>query len=101
MKIPIELKIGAHKYEVSFVDEIGERDDRFGHCFSRNLKIFIDNRVAQSQQEETMFHEAIHAMCEQLRLFPPTDQGNEDEERLVQSLGHAIFLFLKENNLLS
>ncbi len=101
MKIPKELKIGAHTYEIQERDAEGESDSRFGHCFTRNLKIYVDPRVPQSQQEETLIHEALHAVCDQVRAFPTTDSGRDEEERVVQSLGHGIYQVLKDNGLLA
>lgn len=101
MRIPNKVKIGAHEYEVIQRSDEGENDKRFGHCYSRNLKIYIDGTVPSTQQEETLIHEALHAICEQVYAFPRNDAGNADEERIVQSLGHGIYHFLKENNLLT
>ena len=100
MKIPKTIKIGAHTYKISHRDEDGESDSRFGHCFPRNLVIYIDQRVPQSQQEETLIHEVAHAIADQIRAFPNTDNGREDEERVVQGLGHGIYQVLKDNDLL-
>lgn len=100
MEIPETLKIGAHTYSVVLEDADGESDSRFGHCYTRKLQIYIDPRVSPSQQEETLLHEAMHAICSQLRAFPSTEAGADDEEKLVQSMGHAIYLLLKENDFL-
>lgn|SRR3990167_11070747 len=100
MNIPDKVKIGAHEYQIIKESDIGDHDGRFGHTYVRKLKIYIDERVPQSQQEETFIHEVIHAICDQVRAFPLSDAGTEEEEKAVQSIGHGIYQFLKENNLL-
>lgn len=97
MNIPSEVKIGAHTYKVIREDYDGDNDARFGHCYPRKLTIFIDDRASQSQQEETFFHEVLHAICDQIRAFPKDD--GELEERVVQGLAHGIYQVIKENNL--
>lgn len=101
MNIPNKVKIGAHEYQVLRRDDEGENDFRFGHCNIRGLKIYIDDRVSQSQQEETFFHEVLHAICDQVHAFPKSDDGVKDEEKLVQPIGHGFYQFLKENNLIN
>lgn len=100
MKIPDEVKIGAHVYKVTFRSEEGEEDGRFGHCRARSLKIYIDDRVPQSQQEETFFHECIHAMFYAMHSFGRDRAGYDEEEKMTQSIGHAFYEMLKDNDLL-
>ena len=100
MKIPDKVKVGAHVYDIVRSSDEGDYDARFGHCFPRKLKIYIDPNVAQSQAEETFFHEVLHAVCDQLHLFPKTSDGQREEEEKVQPLGHAIYQLLKDNDLL-
>jgi len=96
MKIPPKLKIGAHEYDVIRRDDMDDED--FGSCRQRKLKIFINDNVPQSLQEETMIHEALHSIYMQLGMGTP--QGDDKEEQEVQALGHAIYQFLKDKNLL-
>jgi hypothetical protein len=100
MDIPARVRIGAHDYEVIFDDVDGDSDSRFGHCYPRKLQIYIDPRVSPSQQEETFIHEVAHAICSQVRAFPPTESGADEEERIVQSLCHGLYQCLKDNALL-
>lgn len=100
MIIPNKVKIGAHEYQIVHRDDTGESDGRYGHCDSKKLKIYIDDRNPQSQQEETFFHESLHAICELGHLFPKGKDGQMEEEKLVQPMGHGIYQFLKENKLL-
>ena len=94
MKIPKKLKIGAHEYKVTIVGAIEE----FGLCKPKNLEIFISEDAPKSQQEETLIHEALHAIVDQLRLFHMSE--GDKEEKLVQRMGHAIYQLLIDNKLL-
>lgn len=96
MTIPETIKIGAHTYAISFRDDMD--DTNFGVCRPNKLKIFIDGTVPQSQQEETFFHEVLHAIFSQIGLSMPDDM--KEEERQVQSIAHSFYQVLKENNLL-
>ncbi len=96
MKIPNKVKVGAHTYKVTNRDASGESDGRFGHVRSRTLQIYIDDRTSKSQQEDTFFHEILHAICGNTHLF----EDEKEEERVVQALGHGIYEVLIDNKLL-
>ena len=96
MKIPKKVKIGAHDYKIIFRDDLD--DENFGVCRPKKLTIFIDEDAAQTQQEETFFHEVLHAIYSQVGLAKQWDP--EKEEKEVQVLGHAFYQFLKENDML-
>jgi len=91
-----KVKIGAHIYEVIYRDDMDDED--MGVCRPRKLKLFVDDTVAQSQKEETFFHEVMHAIFNQTGLDKPLE--DEKEEQMVQILGHAIYQVLKDNDLL-
>ena len=96
MNIPNKVKIGAHEYEIVFRDDL-DSDDFMGVCRPSKLKIFIDGKLPQSQQEETFIHEVLHAI---FHLLGKKEETANEEEKQVQPLGHAIYQFLKENDLL-
>ena len=96
MKIPNKVKVGAHSYNIVFRDDLD--DDNFGTCRPKKLRIFIDETAEKTQQEETFFHEVMHAIFHQVGMSTPWDM--DKEERRVQALGHSIYQVLKENRLL-
>ena len=96
MRIPKKVKIGAHIYTVIFRDDLD--DDNFGTCRPRKLKIFIDETVETTQQEETFIHEIMHDIFHQMGFS--TTWSYEKEEQMVQSLSHAFYQVLKENKML-
>ena len=96
MKIPKKVKVGAHTYKVVFRDDLD--DENFGVCRPRKLTMFIDETVERTQQEETFFHEILHAIFKQEGMSNPLTY--EKEESQVQRLGHARYQVLIENDLL-
>lgn len=96
MKIPKQVKIGAHTFAITQQGGLSV-DDNFGKVQFDTLEIFIRNNVPQSQQEETLIHEAYHAIR---KLSGLEIRDDEQEEQHVQSIGHLLYLFLKENKLI-
>jgi hypothetical protein len=91
----MNLKIGAHTFEV--VNEAGPQGpDDFGQCSMRELKIYVNPDVPDSLKAETILHEALHIIRE---LHAIEHKDDELEEQHVQIMGHALYQFLKENNL--
>lgn len=66
MKIPNKLKIGGHVYTIEFVkkeDLKGLADEMdCGMTLVGENRILIDGGQKKSQQEETLFHELLHAL---------------------------------------
>jgi len=87
MDIPKRLKIGGHIYKVSLVGP-DDLDKDCGECNVSKLEIKIKNNMPQSATEETLIHEALHAI--NLGL----------EERDVQFISMAIYQVLKDNKLI-
>ena len=93
MKIPNEVKIGAHKYPITF----REMDNRCGTSESVGLKITIDSTRPKSVQEETFFHEVIHIIRD---LGGIANKDRDIEEQEVQIMGHGFYQFLIDNKLI-
>lgn len=87
MQIPKTLKVGGHIYQVLLV-EPDEIQKDCGECAVDKLQIKIKKTMPQTMKEETLIHEAIHAM----------NFGLDEKE--VQYLSMAMFQFLKDNQLL-
>lgn len=96
MKIPNKIKIGAHIYDIVFRDDLDDED--FGTSRQKKLKIFINQEIPQTLQEETLFHEVIHNIYLQNGLSIGINET--EEEKQVQIISHGIYQFLKDNNLL-
>ncbi len=94
MKIKDSYKISGHEYTVQFKD----MDENFGKCDLEKCIIYIDENLTQSQKEETLFHEAIHAMRNTLGIAV---KDTDDEEILVQGMGNSLYQFLKDNAIIN
>lgn len=92
MDIPKTLKIGGHEFKVLLVQSMASRDECYGKMWMDRLEIHIDSSVSKELQEETMLHEAIHAIDE--------ENGLDLTEQQVQSLGHGIYQLIKTNDLI-
>lgn len=93
MKIPNKITIGAHEFKIVK----RKMDDMFGECDSEALTITIDSTKPQTQQEETFFHEVLHA---QRKLLGQELKDEDEEEKVVQALGHLTYQFLITNKLI-
>lgn len=87
MKIPKSLKVGGHIYEVLLVESDDIQKD-CGECAVDKLQIKIKKNMPETMMEETLIHEAIHAM----------NFGLEEKE--VQYLSMAFYQLLKDNKLI-
>ena len=87
MEIPKKLKIGGHEYTVELVDP-ETLDNDCGKMNPRRNLIQISSDMPQSQLEETLLHEIIHA-C----------NGGLPEET-VDGLAHSLYQVLKDNKLI-
>ena len=85
MKIPEKLKILAHTYTVLEIDGIVDSGNR---NVERTHTIILNKRLCQTEKEETLFHEILHAI------------NSELSEKDVEFLAQTLYLVLKENNLL-
>jgi len=87
MKIPKKLKIGGHLYKVELV-ESDDMDGANGEQDRHKNRIRICKTDPQSQQEETLIHEIIHAVNGGLK------------EEVVDSLAVSLYQVLKDNKLI-
>ena len=87
MKIPKKLKIGGHIYKVELVD-MDDIDSANGEQDRHRNRIRICKTDPQSQQEETLLHEIIHAVNGGLK------------EEIVDSLAVSLYQVFKDNKLI-
>lgn len=87
MKIPAKMKIGGHFYLVKLV-EPEDIEKVCGEVDRSKLEIKINNNLPQSQLEETLIHESLHAI------------NMDIPEKEIEYLSSSIYQVLKDNNLL-
>lgn len=88
-----KLKIGAHKFDV---EKLPDRymPDTCGEVKVDTLRIFVRDDLPVSMELETLVHEVLHA----IRILSGTNLSDDsEEERVVQSVGHLLYQFLKDN----
>lgn len=95
MRIPNKLKIGAHTFAVIRGHGLA-MDDNNGKASQQTMQIFIRDDIPTSLQEETLIHEAYHVIRQ---ILGSELKDDDQEEQHVQSTGHLLYLFLRDNNL--
>ena len=85
MKIPSELKIGAHRYKVIITD----LETKYGLHDCCKATITIDASLPDSRKGSTLLHEILHAL------------NSELDHALLDSLSEQIFAVLHDNGLLA
>ena len=90
MKIPKEVKIGAHKIKVEF-KELPDGLD--GESSTERNSITIDKALPKSQREVTLIHEALH-------LMNATWGESREGHTLLESISQQMYQFLSDNKFL-
>ncbi len=90
MKIPKQLKIGGHIVDIDCTQELKNED---GKWESREGKIYICKTLPQTQKEQTLIHEILHASNS---VF-----GDSEIAHIVlESISQQLYQVLKDNDLL-
>lgn len=92
--IPSRIRITRHiSYEVVFTNEFLNDNSQLGECRYDTRQILIKNGQSPSEAFKTYIHEVLHAISFEV-------SGLKLTENQVSKLEHAIFRFLKLNNLI-
>lgn len=93
-----EIKVGAHRYEVRYLD----RDDmdhsgRFGSCNRNQMVIYLPSapHVPESKLLETLIHELVHAIL--LHFSSEDDVEKLSEEQVAGVIGFGLATVLVDN----
>lgn len=89
MNIPKKLKVGGTIYTVKQVKEIPESEDYVGMAYYRDAVIAVDKTLENSVKESVFIHELVHALFNFV--------GLEQDEEIVTSLGHALYMVIADN----
>lgn len=98
MKIPKQIKVGAHIYTVDESYTFTERFDRAGDCDGEKKHIRLMphdgfSKVAKSSHQLSFLHEMIHAVDQ-------VYNGNDLKEETVERLSQGLYQVLKDNGFL-
>ena len=89
VKIPREIKIGAHTYSIGYDSNLHCDEGRYGNCNHRTQEIKVWSSNPPSLMDECLIHEVIHIgeLCYRL------DISDSDIDRIA----HLILEFLTRN----
>lgn len=97
MKVPAQILLGAHVYEVRSDTDTARllRDeDACGDSRPGQLIIRIDGDRPHTSVAETLLHEALHCAWHQTALSVDLD---EHEEKAVTALGPLLLQLIRRN----
>lgn len=97
MKIPKKVKIGAHTYTVMIEPQLSENHNLAGQSRHARGVIVLDKEQTQTQLEDTLLHEILHAINAQVKFIP---DDRDTEEDAVSRLSPILLQVLKENSFL-
>lgn len=95
MEIPERVKIGPHQFDVKIVDVVDSAMNLKGQINTLSNCIRLKRDMAQSKQEETLFHEVLHEIAASLSV----QDALLDEENVTR-IAYGFYQFLVDNDLL-
>ena len=98
MTRPKVLRIGAFKFKVRWDKGI----DQFAAAGATNqdmTTILISPTNTRQTRQETLVHEALHAMWKQtpLRVTHPDEEADSPGEKIIQTISPLIYAFIRDN----
>ena len=60
IKVPREIKIGAHRYSIAYDDKLEERSKKIGFADITNGLILIEPKQMDSAKGDVLIHEILH-----------------------------------------
>jgi hypothetical protein len=98
---PKSVLVGPHRYQIKYaadaIDQrsLAEGEARLGECDHKALTILVDPRQAETQIQDTLLHETLHAAMSVIGATE--DVTDQIEERLVLRLAPVLLQLLKAN----
>ena len=105
MEIPKELKIGGHMIKIKIEDDVVRmaNERQMGDSWSAYNSIRVCSVYPESQQAETLLHEILHHIMDNLgyEYVETKDvEGKEiHTEQTVEGLAQWLFQVLRDNKL--
>lgn len=84
------IKVFGKPYAINYVDQVDETDS-LGECDVRLCEIKILNTMCDAQKKDTLIHELLHIISEELRLGV--------SEKQVASLAVGLYSVFRENSI--
>ena len=89
-----KIKILAKRYSVKEVDNLVNDHNAYGMVFERLNVIKLQAGQPNQCKYDTIIHECLHAIEDQLKVF---NENQEEEERKVILLTTAVISLIKDN----
>ena len=90
MKIPKTLNICGQKFKVGMKSD-RQMKDAIGLCYAHKNIMYLQDDLPKDKMGETLIHEVIHAIEQQMNLKMTENQ--------VNNLALGLYQFLKENKI--
>ena len=85
------IKVGPHTYEVSEGNMTRTSESGFNGTIDFNLQtIHMNEAMCYDQKIHTLWHETMHAMCQQVKL--------EADEDMIDRMAIYIMMILRDND---
>lgn len=92
--LPKKIKVGWKNFDIKFVPTSHELEPGYsGLCKPMEQKIIVADILSPEKQANTLFHEILHAICNEYNIFTDDDA----EERAVICFANGLCLFMKDN----
>lgn len=96
---PRKVLVSPHTFEVKVDNAACDAMGANGYCATDTNTIMLSDANADSQVQETLLHECLHAIWSQTRLgihWPDRDEDSPGEQ-IIQSLTPRLLALLKDN----
>lgn len=94
MTIPKTIKVGPHIYKISVEDDFAENHGALAQARHTKTAIIIDPAQSASQMYDSLLHEILHCINNQVE-FAPKDR--ELEEQAVSRLAPMLLMLIEDN----
>jgi hypothetical protein len=98
MKFPKKLKIAGHEVKVTVTSDIPTMSGNMGDSWNSHNSIRVCSIYPMNQQEETLLHEIIHHILNNLGYTWNKSDGIHTEQH-VEAVAQALYQVLRDNSL--
>ena len=99
MSKPRKVKVGYYDYKIKYIET--NSADSHGQSSTDNKDIIVFNNGNAQVVRETLLHELLHVIMEDVTtiVFPDLKEEDADraEEAIIRLISPRLMLFLKEN----
>lgn len=87
-----KISVMGMEYAIEYVDVVDKENPRFGQVNFFESKIKIDKSLSEDRKKQTLIHEILHCVCQELGLY-----DLNDNENAIQSIATALYDISKNN----